>query len=328
MLKEDLKKKAKHYHDVLLKLRHEISKVVVGQNEVLDGLFRGLLSNGHVLVEGVPGIAKTLIVKSLAQASGCKFSRIQFTVDLLPTDITGITSYSSKKGFHVIKGPVFANFLMGDEINRAPPKTQSALLEAMQEHQTTIGKTTFKLPAPFFVMATQNPIEQSGTYPLPEAQLDRFLFKIFIGYPSTDEEQLILSQNMTLKEFSDYKIKAVTHPSIIHAMQNFVKEVYLSKDVEKYIVKIVDATRNPDNYHIKLGKYIQYGCSPRASIGLYIAAKADAVLSGKAFVTPQNVKNVAYDVLRHRLLINYEGQADDIKPDLIIKEILAKVKVP
>lgn len=309
-------------------LKNEVAKVVVGQEEILNGLIRGLLSNGHVLVDGVPGVAKTLIVRTLAKAAGCQFGRIQFTVDLLPTDITGITGYSEKRGLHVIKGPVFTNFLMADEINRAPPKTQSALLEAMQEHQATIGKQTYKLAPPFFVMATQNPIESSGTYPLPEAQLDRFLFKLFINYPKQEEEQIILSQNITLNDFDRYGVKAATSIRRLIEMQKFVKNVHLSKDVEKYIVRIVDATRNPGNYGIKYGKYIEYGVSPRASIGLYIASKADAVINGHAFVTPQNVKNVAHDVLRHRLLINYEGQADEIKQDQIITEILSKVKVP
>lgn len=312
----------------IAKLKNEIAKVVVGQEKVIDGLLRCLLSNGHVLIEGVPGIAKTLIVRTLAMASGCEFSRIQFTVDLLPTDIIGITGYSEKHGLHVIKGPIFANFIMADEINRAPPKTQSALLEAMQEKQSTIGTQTFKLSPPFFVMATQNPIESSGTYPLPEAQLDRFLFKLFINYPTTDDEQLILKQNMTLKDFADYKIKPVISARKLIKMQEFVKSIHISKDVEKYIVRIVDATRNPVGYNLKLGKYIEYGVSPRASIGLYIASKADALLNGHAFVTPQNVKNVAHDVFRHRILINYEGQADEIKTDQIITEILSKVKVP
>lgn len=323
------KNKLNSYYNFLLKLEEEISKVIVGQKDVVKGLLRGLLANGHVFIEGVPGIAKTLVIRTLAEASGCKFSRIQFTVDLLPTDITGITAYDErKKNFYVVKGPVFANFVIADEINRSPAKTQSALLEAMQENQVTIGKQTFKLPLPFFVMATQNPIETAGTYPLPEAQIDRFLFKLMMGYPSQEEEKNILETNITLKKFEDFDLKPVITPAKIIEMQNFVKNIYLKDEIKKYIVSIVDATRNPKKYKVELGKYIEWGSSPRAAIGLFIASKTEAMVSNESFVTPQHVKTIAYDILRHRLILNYEGQAEGIKSEDIISEVLSKVPVP
>jgi len=309
-------------------VRREISKIVVGQHDVVNGLLIGLLCNGHVLVEGVPGIAKTLLIRTLARVTGCDFKRIQFTVDLLPTDITGITAYHKDKGFYVVKGPVFTNFILADEINRAPPKTQSALLEAMGEHQVTIGKETFKLDDPFFVMATQNPIETAGTYPLPEAQVDRFLLKIYMGYPDTSEEQKILSRNINLYKFEDFGLGPVINPKDIIRMQQDVKNVYMSKKIEQYCVKLTDATRDPKKYKIKLGKYIQWGGSPRTSIGLFITSKANALIHGKNFVIPDFVKEVAHPVMRHRVLLNYEGLAEGIKTDDIVKEVLEKVPVP
>ncbi len=309
-------------------VRNEVAKVVVGQKEVVNGLLLGLLCNGHVLVEGVPGIAKTLLIRSLARATGCDFKRIQFTVDLLPTDITGITAYHKDKGFYVVKGPVFTNFILADEINRSPPKTQSALLEAMGERQVTIGKDTFRLPDPFFVMATQNPIESAGTYPLPEAQIDRFLLKLYMYYPTSEEEIKILRQNINLYKFEDFGLKPVITPQDILKMQEDVKKIYMSSKVEKYCVGLVDATRHPKKYGIKLGKYIEWGSSPRASIGLFIVSKANALLHGKNFVIPDFVKEVAHPVLRHRIILNYEGLAEGVKTDDIVKEILAKVPIP
>lgn len=288
----------------------------------------GVLCNGHVLVEGVPGIAKTLIVRTLSIVTGGDFSRIQFTADLLPTDVTGLTIYEEKtKKFKVVKGPVFANFLLADEINRSPPKTQSALLEAMQEKEVTIGDTTYKLPSPFFVMATQNPIEQGGVYTLPEAQVDRFLFKILVNYPSADDELEILEKNMTLRLFDSYKLNAVISPAKILEMQGEVKKIYMSKDIATYIVTIIDATRYPAKYDINSGKYIGYGSSPRASIGLFIASKAMAFMKKCPYVLPEHVKEIAPHVLRHRILLNYEGQAENITSEDIIKEILQKIKV-
>ena len=319
-LEERIKKDKRHLNIV----KNEVSKAVVGQSRIVDSLLRALIANGHVLVEGVPGLAKTLIVRTLATVTNCGFNRIQFTADLLPTDIIGITTYDKKKGFYVLKGPVFHNFLLADEINRAPPKVQSALLEAMQEKQVTIGRETFPLPNPFFVLATQNPIESLGTYPLPEAQIDRFMFKLFIDYPMMEEEQLILEQNITLKKFNEFDLKSVISPEEILQLQSDVKQIYLNKKIEGYILRLVDATRHPDKYNIKLGEYVEWGASPRASIGLYIASKAQALLMGKTFVTPHDVKQVAHDVLRHRIILTYEGQANNISVDDIIDEILTK----
>ena len=322
------KKKIEEYTKTFSAIKKEISKVVVGQQEVANLLTLGLLCRGHMLVEGIPGIAKTLLIRALAATTGCKFSRVQFTVDLLPTDITGITAYNPQQGFYFVKGPIFANFVLADEINRAPAKVQSALLEAMQEKQTTIGKETFPMLTPFFVMATQNPIESSGVYPLPEAQKDRFLFKLFMGYPEKDEEQKILNTNISLRKFEDYDIKPIISPEKIIEMQEFTKTIYLSQDIERYIVEIVNATRYPKEYNIDHSKYMQWGGSPRASIGLFIASKANALLQGSSFVTPSHVKQVAFPILRHRILLNYEGMADEIKTDAIINEILSKVPVP
>ncbi|MDP2908076.1 MAG: MoxR family ATPase [Nanoarchaeota archaeon] len=331
-MKENEKKlspeKVREAHLEFDKIRKEISKIVVGQEGVVDTLLRALLADGHVLVEGIPGIAKTLLIRALSVATGCEVKRIQFTVDLLPTDIVGITTYHEKKGFYTIKGPIFANFVIADEINRAPPKTQSAMLEAMEERQTTIARETFPMMRPFFVMATQNPIETAGVYPLPEAQIDRFLFWTNMGYPQKDEEEKILKQNIELKKFEEFGLKPVVTPKRIIELQNYAKDVYTNKEIEKYIIEVVQATRHPEKYGIKLGKYIEWGGSPRASIGLYIASKTDALLKGSNFVTPQNVKNVAPDVLRHRILLNYEGEAENIKTDDIISEILSKVPVP
>ncbi|RME55447.1 MoxR family ATPase [Candidatus Woesearchaeota archaeon] len=316
------------YSKLLMDVKKEVKKTVIGQEAIVDGFLRGLLANGHVLVEGIPGIAKTLLVRTLAKVTGCQFSRIQFTVDLLPTDIVGLQTYQEGKGFYTIKGPIFANYVLADEINRAPPKTQSALLEAMQEKQATIGKETFPMMNPFFVMATQNPIEQEGTYRLPEAQVDRFIFKLLMPYPTMDEEQLILNTNMTLRKFEDYDLKAVLNPQTILKMQDFVKNIYLDKEIEKYIVRIIDATRYPNKYKLKYAKYIDWGASPRASIALFIGAKTQALLKGKQYVTPQHVKDVAYDVLRHRLLLTYEAEAEKITPDMVIKDILSRVPIP
>jgi|TARA_Y100000310_G_scaffold340066_1_gene434654 MoxR-like ATPase len=319
-------KDIKKYKKVFDGIKEEISKTVVGQEEVLDGLLRALVANGHVLLEGVPGVAKTLIIKSLAKTTGCKFSRIQFTVDLLPTDILGLTTYDKGKGFSIIKGPIFANFLMADEINRASPRTQSALLEAMQEKQVTIGRDMHKLQMPFLVMATQNPIESTGVFNLPEAQIDRFLFKLRINYPKPKEEQDILTQNITTDKFENYKLKKIIDQSKIIKAQEYVKKVFLNKDLEDYIIRLVNSTRNSE--HFKLGKYVEYGASPRASISLYIATKAEAMLNGRSYATPKDIKKVAHDVLRHRIILNYEGQAENITTDQFISELLSKVPTP
>ena len=312
----------------LNKVKNEVAKVVVGQGPLIDGLLRALLANGHVLIEGVPGIAKTLIVRALAASTSCKFKRIQFTADLLPTDILGITSYEEEKGFFVIKGPIFGNFILGDEINRAPPKVQSALLEAMQEKQVTIGRETFPLEKPFSVIATQNPIETLGTYPLPEAQIDRFIFKLMANYPSKDEEKEIIVRNISMHRFEHFKIMpAITTKRIIE-MQELTKKIGDKDRIKDYIVEIINATRNPTKYNIRLGKYIQWGSSPRAGISLFIGAKADAVLNGQMFIKPQNVKNVALSALSHRIILNYRGEAEGIVTEDVIKEIISKVGIP
>ncbi len=326
MTKDELREKVDNYAKVITKVKEEIQKAVVGQEEIIDNLLCSIIADGHTLVEGIPGIAKTLIVRALGKVTGCETKRIQFTVDLLPTDILGITSYTKERGFEVIKGPIFANFVIGDEINRSPPKTQSAMLEAMQEKQVSIGKETFPLPQPFFVMATQNPIETAGVYNLPEAQVDRFLMKLLIYYPKPFEEQKILKTNMTLRKFDEFNLKPILSPKEIIEMQETAKKIYTAKSVEEYIIRIVNMTRYTKG--LTFGKYIEWGGSPRASIGLYIASKARALMLGNTFVTPQHVKDVAYNILRHRILLNYEGLAENIKSDAIIKEILAKVPVP
>jgi MoxR-like ATPase len=324
---EGFENRLREYQNDFNLVKKEISKAVVGQEEVVLDFIKALIANGNVLIEGVPGLAKTLLIRTLSQVMGCKYSRIQFTPDLLPSDILGITTYEKERGFYVLKGPIFANFILADEINRAPPKVQSALLEVMQEKQVTIGREAFEVEAPFFVLATQNPLENIGTYPLPEAQMDRFLFKIYIGYPKIEEEKLILKNNISINKFEDLDVTAIFSREKILQMQKDTMEIYSDQKIEDYIVRIIDATRNHQKYDIKLGKFIEWGASPRGSIGLYIASKADALVRGRSYVTPQNVKNVAYNVLRHRLIINYEGQAENITSDKIIEEILSKLPV-
>ncbi len=324
---EDFENKVKEYQKDFELVKKEISKAVVGQTKIVDDFLKALIANGNVLIEGVPGLAKTLLIRTLSEVMGCKFSRIQFTPDLLPSDILGITTYEKERGFYVLKGPIFANFILADEINRAPPKVQSALLEVMQERQVTIGRESFEVEMPFFVLATQNPLENLGTYPLPEAQMDRFLFKLFIDYPTPKEEKLILKKNISTRKFESINLNKVFSKEKIIQLQKDVEKVYVDEKIEEYIVRIIDASRHPEKYHLRLGKYIEWGSSPRGSIGLYNAAKADALLNGKTYVTPQNVKNVVHNVLRHRITINYEGQAENITSDKIIDEIITKVPV-
>ena len=324
---DDMSSRVQEYQNDIKELKDEISKAVIGQDKIVSDFIKALISNGNVLIEGVPGLAKTLLIRTLSNVMGCKYARIQFTPDLLPSDILGITTYEKDRGFYVLKGPIFANFILADEINRAPPKVQSALLEVMQEKQVTIGREAFELEAPFFVLATQNPLENLGTYPLPEAQMDRFLFKIYIEYPTTEEEKMILKSNISLKKFEEISIKPIFSREKIIQMQQDTLKIYTDEKIEDYIVRIVDATRHPDKYKLKLGKYIEWGSSPRGSIGLFVSSKADALVSGKTFVTPQNVKNVAHNVLRHRIIVNYEGQAENVTPDMVIDEILSKLPV-
>lgn len=305
----------------------EMSKVIVGQKHMTERLLIGLLSNGHILLEGVPGLAKTLAIKTLTTVIDANFSRIQFTPDLLPADLIGTMIYSQKsEDFEVRKGPIFANFILADEINRSPAKVQSALLEAMQERQVTIGEKTFKLPDPFLVMATQNPIEQEGTYPLPEAQVDRFMLKVVINYPKKEEEKVILRQNIN-KEYPEIH-KVATTDDIIKA-RSVCREIYLDEKIENYITDIVFASRYPEEYKLKkLEGMISYGGSPRASINLALAAKAYAFIKRRGYVIPEDVRAVAPDVLRHRIGLTYEAEAENITTEDIINEILNMVEVP
>lgn len=305
----------------------EIGKVIVGQKYMVERLLIGLLSNGHILLEGVPGLAKTLAIKTLAATIQSKFQRIQFTPDLLPADLIGTMIYSQRKEeFAVKKGPIFANFILADEINRAPAKVQSALLEAMQERQVTIGEQTFQLDKPFLVLATQNPIEQEGTYPLPEAQVDRFMLKIKIVYPNRDEERLIMRQNIT---DSLPEVKAVINPEDILKARNVVQEVYMDEKIEKYILDIVFATREPKNFKLeKLAQLISYGGSPRATINLALAAKAFAFIKRRGYVIPEDVRAVCHDVLRHRIAVTYEAEAENVNSEDIVNEILNTIEVP
>ncbi len=323
----EINKKVQDESLFLQDLRHEIGKVIVGQEELVEKMLVALIADGHILIEGVPGLAKTLTVKTLAQALSASFQRIQFTPDLLPADITGTLIFNPKEGtFAPRKGPVFANLVLADEINRSPAKVQSALLQAMQERQVTIGDETYKLPTPFMVLATQNPVEQEGTYPLPEAQVDRFMLKIKVDYPSKEDEKIIL-ERMSLA------VKPEVHPTVqidqILKAREAADSIYVDDKVKNYIVDLVFATRRPQEYKLDdLSSYILYGASPRASIYLTQAVKAYAFLDGRGYVTPEDVKEMGPDVLRHRILLTYEAEAENITTEDIIKKIFATVEVP
>ncbi|MBR5576349.1 MAG: MoxR family ATPase [Bacteroidaceae bacterium] len=308
-------------------LQTGMAQVIVGQKHLVESLLIGLLSDGHVLLEGVPGLAKTQAIKTLASLVDAQFSRIQFTPDLLPADVIGTMIYSQKEeSFQVEKGPVFANFVLADEINRAPAKVQSALLEAMQERQVTIGKETFQLPKPFLVLATQNPIEQEGTYPLPEAQVDRFMLKVIIDYPKLEEEKLIVRQNIKGEVPA---ISPLMSTQEIMEARAVVRQVYLDEKIEQYIADIVFATRYPEKYNLKdIKDYIEFGASPRASINLALAARAYAFIKRRGYVIPEDVRAVAHDVLRHRVGLSYEAEANNITPEEIVSKIINKVEVP
>ncbi len=323
-----LNEKISHSSAFITRINDELGKVIVGQQTMIERLLIGLLSNGHILLEGVPGLAKTLAIKSLSQTVKADFSRIQFTPDLLPADVVGTMIYNqSKNEFFVRKGPIFSNFILADEINRAPAKVQSALLEAMQERQVTIGDTSYKLQEPFLVLATQNPIEQEGTYPLPEAQVDRFMLKVVVGYPTKSEEQLIIRQN-TLGLQAPV-INAVASTAEIITARELVRQVYLDEKVENYILDIVFATRFPEKYNLaKLKPLISFGGSPRASINLALAAKAHAFLNKRGYVIPEDVKDISKDVLRHRIGLTYEAEAESVDVEQVINEILKAVNVP
>ncbi len=313
--------------DFIRLVTHGMDQTIVGQKHLVESLLISLLANGHVLLEGVPGLAKTLAIKTLSQLIDAKYSRVQFTPDLLPADVLGTMIYSVKnEQFQVKKGPIFANFVLADEINRAPAKVQSALLEAMQERQVTIGDHTFPLDEPFLVMATQNPIEQEGTYPLPEAQVDRFLMKVVIGYPSKDEERTIIRQNISKQKVN---VLPVLKPEEVIEAQKIVEEIYVDEKIERYIVDIVFATRTPKEYRLDdLDAYISFGASPRASISLARAARAYAFLHQRGYVIPEDVIAVCHDVLRHRIGLTYEAEANNFTTDMVITDILDKIQVP
>ncbi len=308
-------------------LRSEMEKVIVGQKYLVDRLIIGLLSNSHILLEGLPGLAKTLSVKTLASCLDTDFQRIQFTPDLLPADLIGTQVYNPKDGnFSIKKGPIFANLVLADEINRAPAKVQSALLEAMQERQVTLGHETFPLPALFLVLATENPIEQEGTYPLPEAQVDRFMLKLKITYPSIEEERKILDAMAFTRK--DFDVHPVVKPETLVRARRTVDDIYVDDKIKDYILSIVFATRDPEKYNLDLREYLRYGASPRATINLTIGARAHAFLNGRGYVTPQDVKSIAPDVLRHRLIVSYEAEAEELTSDDLIERILSELPVP
>ncbi|MBN2637775.1 MAG: MoxR family ATPase [Bacteroidales bacterium] len=323
----ELNEKIQNERQFIDLIKMEMNKVIVGQQHMTERLLIGLLANGHILLEGVPGLAKTLAINTLSKIIDAKFSRIQFTPDLLPADLLGTMIYSIKKEeFQIRKGPIFANFILADEINRSPAKVQSALLEAMQERQVTIGEETFKLDEPFLVMATQNPIEQEGTYPLPEAQVDRFMLKVVINYPKKEEEKQILRQNITSES---NKVKTVLKPDDVIKARDLVRQIYLDEKIENYITDIVFASRYPENFDLKqYAGLISYGASPRASINLALASKALAFIKGRGYVIPEDVRAVAHDVMRHRIGLTYEAEAENITSEDIINEILNSVEVP
>ena len=323
-----LTEKIQNEKPLLQMLRSEVAKVIVGQESMFERLLLALLADGHILLEGVPGLAKTLTIKTLSDAIDVEFSRIQFTPDLLPADVTGTLIYSQKtEEFKVKKGPIFSNFVLADEINRAPAKVQSALLEAMQERQITIGEDSFKLPSPFLVLATQNPIEQEGTYPLPEAQVDRFMLKVKLDYPSKEEEKLIIRSNVNPS--GQKNVNKVMSPADIQRCRDLVKEVYIDEKIEQYIVDLVYATRTPADYGLsEIEPMIGFGCSPRASVNLALAGKAYAFIQGRAFVVPEDVRAIAIDVMQHRIGLTYEAEAENMNATDIIHNIISKVEVP
>ncbi len=317
----------KEESNTLSSLIDEMGKVIVGQKHLIERLLIGILANGHILLEGVPGLAKTLSVMTMAKAMKIKYQRIQFTPDLLPADLIGTLIYNPRSGeFTTKKGPLFSNIILADEINRAPAKVQSALLESMQERQVTIGEKTFKLEDPFLVLATQNPIEQEGTYPLPEAQVDRFMLKLNIDYPSKTEEREIL-ERMAVTE-TDIKVKSVISPGDIKRLRSVVDQIYIDDKIKDYIVDLVIATREPGKYKLDLDEFIEYGASPRATIYLTIASKAYAFLKGRGYVTPQDVKSIGMDVLRHRVILTYEAEAEEMTSEKVIQNIFDNIEVP
>ena len=323
---QKLNERAEKYSEKIRKVHSEISKIIVGQEDIVEKLLIALISDGHVLIEGVPGLAKTLMIKTLSECLDCGFVRLQFTPDLLPADITGTKIYDHKNiSFKTVKGPIFTNFILADEINRAPPKVQSALLEAMQEKQVSIQGDTLKLDKPFMVLATQNPIESEGTYKLPEAQVDRFMFKMLMDYPTRDDEIEIMERFTEGKEHSVSKLLSSEQ---ILEIQKFNQEIYADRKIKEYVAEIVDATRHPERYDLDIDGYIEYGASPRASLWLILASKAHAMINGRGYVKPEDIKAIAHDVLRHRVLLTYEAEAEEKTSDEMITRILEKIKVP
>lgn len=308
-------------------IRSEVAKVIVGQEKMIDGLLIGLLCEGHILIEGIPGLAKTTTVKALSKALGLDFKRVQFTPDLLPSDILGSEIYDPKNnGFKIKKGPIFTNLLLADEINRAPAKVQSALLEVMQERQVTLGDESFKLPPPFMVMATQNPIEQEGVYPLPEAQLDRFMLKIKAGY-NTPEEELLIARRIA-SNLSE-EIQSVINPHQLQELKNHIQAIHIDAEVERYMIEIVNATRNPEQYGMEeMKRYIQFGASPRVSIDMFKASRAVAYMNGKDFVSPSDVASIIKELMRHRIVLSYEAEAEEVNTDMLIENVMKAVRIP
>jgi len=324
---QKIKEQVLQYSDQIERVRAEVRKVLVGQDAMLSRLLIALLTGGHVLLEGLPGLAKTTAIKALAGAIQCKFNRIQFTPDLLPADLLGTMIYNPREGsFGTRKGPIFANLILADEINRAPSKVQSALLEAMQEHQVTIGDETYPLEEPFLVLATQNPIEQEGTYPLPEAQVDRFMLKVIVGYPSKAEERKVVD---TVLDDIRREVQPVMSPTQLFEIKRIVSSIYMDDKVKDYVLDVVAATRRPEEFRLKeLKPLIQCGASPRASINLCLAARANAFLVGRGYVTPQDVKDIAFEILRHRIILTYEAEAEEMTSDDIVRKVLESVPVP
>ncbi|MGM5488790.1 MAG: AAA family ATPase [Nanobdellota archaeon] len=305
----------------------EVEKVIRGQRSIIKAAFRAMICNGHILMEGLPGLGKTVLTRTLAEICELSFKRVQFTTDLLPSDIIGTVTYQKEKGFDILKGPIFCNLLLSDEINRAPPKVQSALLEAMAERQVTIGKETYKLESPFIVIATQNPIETGGTFPLPEAQLDRFLFKLNMEYPGFEAEYEILEENLSNKDMSEYNLQKVLVPEDILHIQKLLSEVHVEARLKEYILNIIRATRNPYESKLEYAHLLKIGASPRASINILLAARAEAILEGRDYITPQDIKTILFDVLSHRIHLNFKAKMDQVTAPMIVQDILRKISI-
>ncbi len=324
---KSVQKEVDKYHNKIEEIKNEISKIIVGQDPLIETILRAFISRGHVLIEGVPGLGKTVLVRTIANVIDNQFGRVQFTPDLLPSDITGIMSYKEKKGFEIIKGPIFCNLLLADEINRAPPKVQSALLEAMQERRVTIGRETLDLPSPFLVVATQNPLETLGTYPLPEAQLDRFIFKVHITYPNISNELTVMENNLNTKSIKDFNLQKILSQSELVNLIRYSNEVYIHPYIKEYIVRIIEATRNPHKYGIKHADLIDVGASPRATINIYVSSKAQALIKGRHYVLPEDIGVVTMEVIRHRMILNFKSKIEKVTTDDIINDILSKVSL-